>query len=896
MSHQLGHPTGPAAACICDSLVYHGPVRVSLWALLCCLLLAGYGAPASAQFSLQESFTGTTAPGWTLEGDAELTAAAGIDPVGEGWLRLTDVGYSQQGQALDTTSFASSQSVVLKFSFVSWGGVAIGGSSTGADGISVFLYDPTQGMSGTVTGGGLGYCHGVGGYLAIGLDEFGNFSNTNASCGPTGIGLTPESLVIRGPYQSSSGTYTGNPYVTGVSVPGGIDNPDATTRPSPKTVLLTLTPATSPAVGYTITAQIQTAASGTWQTLFSNVPFPYTPPANLAVGFAASTGADTNYHELQGLAASTPDDIQVTMTGPSTILPGAPVTYAVTVTNNGSYDLESTNAPTVTDTLPAAITDVTWTCTGSAGATCDASGSGNIDTSDVTLPANASVTYTITGMLDAGTSCSQMVTNSANADFGSSSTFTDPNETNNTASVSSTVSCTVTLAANPSSLSFGTQTMGVASSAQAITVTGINGAMISGIATSGDFSQTNNCTAALSGTSCTINAVFTPSVEGSESGSLSITSSAASSPTVIALSGTGTNTVPDAFSFAALNNVDPGSVQASNAITVAGTNASSTISVSDGAEYNINGGAFTSVPGVVSPGAQVQVELTASLAYSTAVSAVLTIGGVDSTFTVTTRAQPVLSETSVTSGGGVMGPLGLLVLGVVTLISVARRRALLMVAVGATAAGMLSGNRAEALDYTAFENSYLANVYVGFRVGETTSTLTAAKLTSSLQSDGYDVEASDVGRNDAGGTVYAGYEILRNLGLEIGWTDLGRTRAELQGIAPANLGQLLHDAAHITDGDGDAWSLAARYRWEVAPRVAMDLRAGPYLWDTHSEIWIGSTGEDGRADRGMGYTLGLGPRYALGERFGLGLGVDYFASTASNRFVQVSATFDYRFH
>ena len=55
------------------------------------------------------------------------------------------------------------------------------------------------------------------------------------------------------------------------------------------------------------------------------------------------------------------------------------------------------NAPTVVDTLPASITGATWTCVGTGGATCDPSGSGNINTTNVTLPANGSVTYTITG-------------------------------------------------------------------------------------------------------------------------------------------------------------------------------------------------------------------------------------------------------------------------------------------------------------------------------------------------------------------------------------------------------------------------------------------------------------------------------------------------------------------
>jgi uncharacterized repeat protein (TIGR01451 family) len=322
-----------------------------------------------------------------LERLSALLTAPSIDVAGSGWLRLTAVVNSEKGLALnDAFSFTSTQPVVVEFDYVSWGG-------TGADGMTLFLYDPTvtSPMSGATVGGGLGYCGGAGGYLAIGLDEYGNFSNPGDRCGAAshGPGSKPESLVIRGPESAN------NVWVTTTAVPGGIDNPHVATRPSPKTVLLTLTPAVSPAIGYTITAQFQSASDQPFQTLFSNVAFPYAPPATLAVGFSASTGGSTNNHELHGLVTATPDDLQVTMNGPSSALQGASVTYNVTLTNNGNYPIGAADAPTVVDTVPAAVTGATWTCVGSGGATCDASGTGSINTSNVTLPVNASVTYSI---------------------------------------------------------------------------------------------------------------------------------------------------------------------------------------------------------------------------------------------------------------------------------------------------------------------------------------------------------------------------------------------------------------------------------------------------------------------------------------------------------------------
>ncbi|MGB6605595.1 MAG: outer membrane beta-barrel protein [Steroidobacteraceae bacterium] len=841
---------------------------------LLALWLAAHLDPASAQFKLQQTFMNTTAPGWTLSGNALLTAPS-IDPAGQGWLRLTDTGGSEQGLALSSATVPANVAVTLRFNYVSWGG-------TGADGMTVFLYDSTQNMSGASVGGGLGYCGGAGGYFAIGLDEYGNFSNPGDRCGAPsgGPGREPESLVLRGPLSAN------NAYLTGTTVAGGIDDPGVSTRPSSKTVIVTLTPA---AVGYTVTAEFQSASGQPFQILFSNVAVPYAPPASLSVGFSASTGGSTNNHELQDLVAATPDDLQVMMSGPATVLQGTPVTYTLTVTNNGGYAIDAANAPTVLDTVPAAITGASWTCVPSAGASCTASGSGNLNTSGLTLPVNGSVTYTITGTLAPSTACGGNVINSASADFGSSSGFEDPDETNNTASVTSTVSCAVTLVANPGTLSFGPQTVGVPSAAQTITVSGTNGALISNIAASGDFTESNDCNAALSGTSCTIEVRFDPASEGSLSGTLTITSSASSSPTTVMLGGTGTNAVPSPFRFTPLRNVAPSSSQVSNTMTVTGTNVPTTISVSSGAEYSINGGPYTSTPGIVSPGAQVTVRLTAPAAYNTPASAVLTVGGVDATFTVTTAAPPQLQNATVTSGGGGgLSPAVLMGLALLLLLRLRRLRPA-TVAVLCAVSAALGTHPAAAADWQAGPS----NLYFGAGLGDVTSTLTAGDITNRLEADGYDVLASDVERSSLSGSLYVGYDLPGHFALEFGWTYLGHTRTALQGIEPPDLQQLLYDASRPTLGNGNAWPLVGRYEWTLRPRLSLDLRAGPYRWVTHSDLWLGSVEQLDRNDRGWGYTLGLGPRYALSEHWALALNLNYFASTSDNRLVQLIAGIDY---
>lgn len=93
----------------------------------------------------------------------------------------------------------------------------------------------------------------------------------------------------------------------------------------------------------------------------------------------------------------------------------------------------------------------------------------------------------------------------------------------------------------PSSLTFGNQTLGTTSAAQSITVTntGANPILVSAVAATGDFAETDNCTTAPVAVSCTVNVTFSPTLGGSRSGTLTISDNAQGNPHLIALGGTG---------------------------------------------------------------------------------------------------------------------------------------------------------------------------------------------------------------------------------------------------------------------------------------------------------------------------------------------------------------------
>jgi len=101
------------------------------------------------------------------------------------------------------------------------------------------------------------------------------------------------------------------------------------------------------------------------------------------------------------------------------------------------------------------------------------------------------------------------------------------------------------LSASPSSLSFGSEATGSTSAAQTVTVSnpGTVAASVSSVAASGPFAETNTCGGSIAaGGSCTVSVTFTPTATGSASGTLSVASSAPSSPLTVALSGTGIST------------------------------------------------------------------------------------------------------------------------------------------------------------------------------------------------------------------------------------------------------------------------------------------------------------------------------------------------------------------
>lgn len=100
----------------------------------------------------------------------------------------------------------------------------------------------------------------------------------------------------------------------------------------------------------------------------------------------------------------------------------------------------------------------------------------------------------------------------------------------------------------------------------------------------------------------------------------------------------GTDTTPDAFTFVSLVDQELDTVVESNTITISGIDAPTPLTVDGPATLIVNGEESTT--DTVVNGQRIALRMRSSDAYESTISATLTVGGVLSTFSVTTKSEP----------------------------------------------------------------------------------------------------------------------------------------------------------------------------------------------------------------------------------------------------------------
>jgi hypothetical protein len=258
----------------------------------------------------------------------------------------------------------------------------------------------------------------------------------------------------------------------------------------------------------------------------------------------------------------------------------------------GSQAAPQTVTVANTGTAPLTITGAIVSGTGAGAFGVSTAGGGECAGTNPTVPVGSTCIITITFSPTSTGAFAATLTISDNA---ANSPQTIPIQGSGTSP---------SLAIAPTSAAFGTDTMGIESSAVPITIAnaGSSTITISSVTLTGpamsDFSVPNNCVPALgAGKSCTINVSFSPTQPGTRSATISVADSAPQSPQTIMVSGTAVQAqmtaTPATFAFPSQL---AGTPSAPEVFTIANTAASpamlsvTSVSVGNSPDFQVTNG------------------------------------------------------------------------------------------------------------------------------------------------------------------------------------------------------------------------------------------------------------------------------------------------------------------
>ena len=286
---------------------------------------AGNGNFTGQVYSVLTCITDTFSTGtldtslWTVRTIAGPYTPAVVNIGGaDNRLRLTDTGGSEATFAqLKRTFPAAGNKIVLEFDYFAYGG-------SGADGIAVTFSDATVSSTTGGFGGSLGYAQRTGingfggGWLGVGVDEYGNFPNPNEGRGGypggwmapvganTAAGFYPNNVSIRGSYTGVTPGATGysllantGTLATAVAPPGGAAGA------TPYRYRVTIDHSNGVNAWVTVERDFTAPLGNSYTTLVPTFDAKaagsgqVAVPANWLVSFTGSTGGSTNFHEFK---------------------------------------------------------------------------------------------------------------------------------------------------------------------------------------------------------------------------------------------------------------------------------------------------------------------------------------------------------------------------------------------------------------------------------------------------------------------------------------------------------------------------------------------------------------------------------------------------------------------
>ncbi|OUS41056.1 hypothetical protein A9R00_02920, partial [Oleispira antarctica] len=277
--------------------------------------------------------------------------------VDDGRLRLTDSSNQVSTVATLLNQFPGADNrIEIEFDYYAYDG-------NSADGIAINFSDASISPAAGAFGGSLGYAQKTGidgfagGWLGVGIDEYGNFSAASEGR-EGGPGRTINSISLRG---SGSGT-SGYPYLTGTSsISPAIDDSGSTPNPGHRYRIIV----DHTAGGSIATASVERDTGSGYSALvptfniYTQNPLQDAVPANWVVSFTGSTGGSTNIHEIGDLkiCAAQPiqtfsqvDHYEITHTTPGLTCEGSEVTIT-------AHDSSHTDVTVLSDTSISVTTN-----------------------------------------------------------------------------------------------------------------------------------------------------------------------------------------------------------------------------------------------------------------------------------------------------------------------------------------------------------------------------------------------------------------------------------------------------------------------------------------------------------------------------------------------------------
>ena len=274
---------------------------------------SGYATPAACAplppptTCITDKFSAGLNPAlWSVSGSGYTPQVVTSPTVPSSRLRLTDNGGNRATMAQLKKWFpAANNKVVIEFDYYDYGG-------SGADGVGVVLSDASVPPTAGGYGGSLGYANrgGVngfnGGWLGVGLDEFGNYPNSTESRRGYPAGFTPPvgANSVAGFYASSIGVRgSGVAQASGYQLLAntGVLTPSLTTTNAvPQRYRVTMNHSNS--TNAYVTVERNTGSGYTTVVPAFDVRGASTGqaavPTNMLLSFTGSTGGSTNYHEI----------------------------------------------------------------------------------------------------------------------------------------------------------------------------------------------------------------------------------------------------------------------------------------------------------------------------------------------------------------------------------------------------------------------------------------------------------------------------------------------------------------------------------------------------------------------------------------------------------------------